>query len=212
MKRLAILMGVISLVCRGDEWLDEIKAEYDFESWAGTTNAFYTTTVPTIDILSLNLPTNDLRASYTYFHNDDFRFQELMVFWGDGHNLLEISARVAPSVLEAQTALIGNFSNFSVSPLPWVTNGLAGDRCYCKYVDSDWGYVAFARNNVFAEVMSYTNTISAFEIAVQLDSAILDASTNVQQRSGMKSDKTLRSRVSSFFRKLFSPNSSKDEK
>ena len=216
MKRLAILMGVISLVCRGDEWLDEIKAEYDFESWAGTTNAFYTKTVTTIDISSLNLPTNGLDISTWYVDDEEARAKMLLLsLEGYGNllgNLLDIRMTFPPSVLGAQTTLMTRFSGITLYPLPWVTNGLAGDRCYCKYVDSDSGYVAFARNNVFAEVISYTNTISAFEIAVQLDSAILDASTNVQQRSGMKSDRTLRSRVSSLFRQLFSPNSSKGAK
>ena len=212
MKRLAILMGVISLVCRGDEWLDEIKAEYDFESWAGTTNAFYTKTAPTIDISSLDLPTNGLDIS-TWYVDDEEAGAKMLLLSSEGYgNLLDIRMAFPPSVLGAQTTLMSRLLDFTLYPLPWVTNGLAGDRCYCKCADSHLGYVAFARNNVFAEVISYTNTISSVAIALQLDSAILDASTNVQQRSGMKSDRTLKSRVSSLFRKLFSPNSSKDAK
>ena len=212
MKRLAILMGVISLVCGGDELLDELDEDYDFESWAGTTNAFYTTTVPTIDISSLNLPTNGLDISTRYVDDEEAGAKMLLLSSEGYGNLLDIRMAFPPSVLGAQTTLMSRLLDFTLYPLPWVTNGLAGDRCYCKCADSHLGYVAFARNNVFAEVISYTNTISSVAIALQLDSAILDASTNVQQRSGMKSDRTLRSRVSSLFRQLFSPNSSKGAK
>ena len=162
--------------------------------------------------MALNLPTNGLDISTKFFHDEEFRVQELLMLVGDGHNLLEISARFEPSVLEAQTELMRTFSEFTMAALFSITNGLAGDRCYYKTKANVFSCVDFTRNNVFVDVVSYTNTISAFEIAAQLDSAILDASTNVQQRSGMKSDRTLRSRVSSLFRKLFSPNSSKDAK
>ena len=220
MKKIGIIsavmnIGFISILtscCRGDDMLDSTKRRYDFESWAGTTNAFYTKTVPTIDISSLDLPTNGLDISTWYVDDEEAGAKMLLLSLEGYGNLLDIRMTFPPSVLGAQTTLMTRFSGITLYPLPWVTNGLAGDRCYCKYVNSDSGYVAFARNNVFAEVISRTNTISAFEIAVQLDSAILDASTNVQQRSGMKRDRTLKSRVSSLFRKLFSPNSSKGAK
>ncbi|MBO7509848.1 MAG: hypothetical protein J6T35_01570, partial [Bacteroidales bacterium] len=100
------------------------------------------------------------------------RENALMVFREpDNSIVLSVMARCSSSVTGAQTEIMRRFSDFSLNPLPWVTNGLAGDRCYYKGASNGCSYVAFSRNNVFVEATSFTNVVSATDIAVQLDAA-----------------------------------------
>ena len=176
------MVCVITMFCRGDAFLDEAMARYDFDSWAGTTNTLYTALAEPIDILSLDLPTNGICTTTKYVDDADAGERQLMLFSPVDKNFqIRIRAKQVATVLDAQTELVRTLSDFALVRLFSATNGLAGDRCYCKFTTNGYGYVAFARNNVFADVLAYTtNQISAADIAARLDSAILDASTNTQ--------------------------------
>ena len=183
MKCLISLFAVFTSACFGDVILDSTMAYYDYDSWVGTTSADYSTIVTNVDILAIDLPTNGLCATARYVGNDGTREKKLLVFSGANDSLLvEVRLRASTNVIIAQSEIMRRLSGFAVAPLPSVTNGLAGDRCYCKFTTNGFGYVAFARNTVFAEATSYTNAISASDIAVQLDAAILNASTNALGR------------------------------
>ena len=179
MIRLSILIVVMSLVCRGDAFLDDIMEDYDFTSWSGTTNASYMANVAAVDISALSLPTNGMSISVKSIDDGERRENALLVFREpDNGIVLSVVVRCSSNVIGAQTEIMRRFSDFSLNPLPWVTNGLAGDRCYYKCASNGYNYVAFARNNVFVEATSFTNVVSATDIAVQLDAAILNVSTN----------------------------------
>ena len=183
MKKLVGIILAGTLLCHGDEFLDDAMELYDFASWAGTTNMLYTTIAQPVDILSINLPTNGLCTTARYVDNERTREKKLLVFSDANDSLLvEVRVRASTKVIIAQSEIMRRLSGFAVAPLPSVTNGLAGDRCYCKFTTNGFGYVAFARNTVFAEATSYTNAISASDIAVQLDATILNASTNAPGR------------------------------
>ena len=96
--------------------------------------------------------------------------------------LMEIKMNFATNVLSAQTELMQYFADLTSVRQHSVTNGLAGDRCYCLTLSNGFSCVEFTRNNVFVDIATYTNSLSAFDIAVQLDAAILNASTNAPGR------------------------------
>ena len=184
MKHAVLLVCAVNMFCRGDAFLDDAMARYDFDSWAGATNALYTASAEPIDILSLDLPTNGIRTTAKYVDDVNAGERRLMLFSPVDKNFqIRIRAKQVATVLEAQTELVRTLSDFALVSLFSATNGLAGDRCYCKFATNGYGYVAFTRNNVFADVLTYTtNRISAADIAIRLDSAILNASTNAPVR------------------------------
>ncbi len=181
-KNVVLMACVITMFCRGDAFLDEAMARYDFDSWAGTTNALYMALAEPLAILSLDLQTNGICPTTKYVDDADAGERRLMLFSPVDKNFqIRIRAKQVATVLDAQTELVRTLSDFALVWLFTATNGLAGDRCYCKFTTNGYGYVAFTRNNVFADVLTYTtNQISAADIAARLDSAILDASTNTQ--------------------------------
>ena len=63
MKKLVGIILAGTLLCHGDEFLDDAMERYDFASWAGTTNMLYTTIAQPVDILSINLPTNGISTT-----------------------------------------------------------------------------------------------------------------------------------------------------
>jgi hypothetical protein len=184
MKKLVGIILAVTLLCQGDEFLDDAMERYDFASWAGTTNMLYTTIAQPVDILSINLPTNGISTTTKYIDDTERHEKQLMVFSpSDKTFLLRIRTGHGATVLDAQNELIRTLSDSATVRLFSVTNGLAGDRCYCKFVPNRFGYVTFARNNIFVEVLAHTtNSISVADIAVQLDAAILNASTNAPGR------------------------------
>ena len=183
MKKLVGIILAVTLLCQGDEFLDDAMERYDFASWAGTTNAIYVSTVPMMDVPTISLPTNGMSISVKSIDDGERRENALLVFREpDNGIVLSVVVRCSSNVIGAQTEIMRRFSDFSLNPLPWVTNGLAGDRCYYKCASNGYNYVAFARNNVFVEATSFTNVVSATDIAVQLDAAILNVSTNAPGR------------------------------
>ena len=183
MKCLISLFAVFAFACFGDGFLDSTMADYEYDSWVGTTSADYLTIVTNVDILAIDLPTNGMSISVKSIDDGERRENALLVFREpDNGIVLSVVVRCSSNVIGAQTEIMRRFSDFSLNPLPWVTNGLAGDRCYYKCASNGYNYVAFARNNVFVEATSFTNVVSATDIAVQLDSAILNASTNAPGR------------------------------
>ena len=183
MKKLVGIILAGTLLCHGDEFLDDAMERYDFASWAGTTNAIYVSTVPMMDVPTISLPTNGMSISVKSIDDGERRENALLVFREpDNGIVLSVVVRCSSNVIGAQTEIMRRFSDFSLNPLPWVTNGLAGDRCYYKCASNGYNYVAFARNNVFVEATSFTNVVSATDIAVQLDAAILNVSTNAPGR------------------------------
>ena len=179
MKKRVVVILVVGFLCHGDEFLDDAMERYDFASWAGTTNAIYVSAVPVMDVPAISLPTNGMSTFVKIMSDPEYREKELLIFSPSNKiQLLEIKMSFATNVLSAQTELMQTFSEFSSPVVLTVTNGLAGDRCYYKTATNGFSCVDFTRNNVLVDVMVYTNSLSAFDIAVQLDAAILNVSTN----------------------------------
>ena len=176
------LVGIIlagTLLCYGDEFLDDAMERYDFASWAGTTNAVYVSAVPMMDVPTVSMPTNGMSAFAKIMSYPECREKDLLIFSPSNKiQLLEIKMSFATNVLSAQTELMQHFADLTLVRQYSVTNGLAGDRCYCLTLPNGFSCVDFTRNNVFVDIAAYTNCLSAFDIAVQLDAAILNASTN----------------------------------
>ncbi len=179
MKKLVGIILAVTLLCRGDEFLDDAMEQYDFASWAGTTNAIYVSTVPMMDVPTISLPTNGLSTFAKIMSDPEHQEKRLLIFSPSNKiQLMEIKMNFATNVLSAQTELMQTFSEFTSPVMHTVTNGIAGDRCYYKAATNGFSCVDFTRNNVLVDVMVYTNSLSAFDIAVQLDAAILNVSTN----------------------------------
>ena len=179
MKKLVGIILTATLLCHGDEFLDDAMERYGFTSWAGTTNAAYVSTVPMVDVPTISMPTNGMSAFAKNMSGPECHEKELLIFSPSNKiQLLEIKMCFATNVLSAQTELMRHFADLTLVRQYSVTNGLAGDRCYCLTLPDGFSCVDFTRNNVFVDIAVYTNCLSAFDIAVQLDSAILNASTN----------------------------------
>ena len=179
----ALLPIVIPLCCSGDEFLDDAMERYDFASWAGTTNAAYVSAVPMMDVPTISLPTNGMSTFAKFMSDSEYQEKDLLIFSPSNKiQLLEIKMCFATNVLSAQTALMQHFADIPLVRQYSVTNGLAGDRCYCLTLPDGFSCVDFTRNNVFVDIAAYTNCLSAFDIAVQLDAAILNVSTNAPGR------------------------------
>ena len=139
MKKLVGIILAGTLLCHGDEFLDDAMERYDFASWAGTTNMLYTTIAQPVDILSINLPTNGISTTTKYIDDTERHEKQLMVFSpSDKTFLLRIRTGHGATVLDAQNELIRTLSDSATVRLFSVTNGLAGDRCYCKFVPNIW--------------------------------------------------------------------------
>jgi len=171
--------AVLLWSCRSEQILDFTMERYSFSSWSGTTNVFYTALVEPMEIDTAAFPTNVLCVSPEYGDSGDRREREMLVFSEPDDLLL---ARVwmgfATNVVMAQTELMRMFSEFTMSAMLTATNGLAGDRCYYRTSTNGFCCVDFTRNNVVVDVAVYTNCLYAFDIARQLDAAILNVSTN----------------------------------
>ena len=179
MKKLVGIILAGTLLCHGDEFLDDAMERYDFASWAGTTNAAYVSAVPMMDVPTISLPTNGMSTFAKFMSDSEYQEKDLLIFSPSNKiQLLEIKMCFATNVLSAQTALMQHFADIPLVRQYSVTNGLAGDRCYCLTLSNGFSCVEFTRNNVFVDIATYTNSLSAFDIAVQLDAAILNVSTN----------------------------------
>ena len=179
MKKLVSIILTVILLCHGDEFLDDAMERYDFASWAGTTNAIYVSTVPMMDVPTISLPTNGMSTFAKITSDPEYQEKRLLIFSPSNRiQLMEIKMNFATNVLSAQTELMQYFADLTSVRQHSVTNGLAGDRCYCLTLSNGFSCVEFTRNNVFVDIATYTNSLSAFDIAVQLDAAILNVSTN----------------------------------
>ena len=98
------------------------------------------------------------------------------------HERIKNGANLLDSNVFQFDFLMQHFADIPLVRQYSVTNGLAGDRCYCLTLPDGFSCVDFTRNNVFVDIAAYTNCLSAFDIAVQLDAAILNVSTNAPGR------------------------------
>ena len=80
MKCLISLFAVFAFACFGDGFLDSTMADYEYDSWVGTTSADYLTIVTNVDILAIDLPTNGLCTTARYVDNERTRDKKLLVF------------------------------------------------------------------------------------------------------------------------------------
>ena len=86
MKKLVGIILAVTLLCQGDEFLDDAMERYDFASWAGTTNAIYVSTVPMMDVPTISLPTNGMSTFAKITSDPEYQEKRLLIFFSIQQN------------------------------------------------------------------------------------------------------------------------------
>ena len=174
-------LTLILLCCRGG-MSKKMSAVYGFEEWrprrsydAVATNWWRSGLLS--GIAGANVATNAFAV----------RPLHLDIVWeGDGQ-IGEGSIRIVETsgFSAAVDAMMQSFSRCSaVQPFPRAQGSIAsiGDVCFTSFPQGSSNSLDFVRNNVYVSIDSDNAAVSC-GIAASVDSAILDASTNVQQRA-----------------------------
>ena len=170
---------ILSECLADDFYLNELKIEYQYDAWAGTTQTNYINLIHNWNFDIFNYGATNNYAQPTL--SDDPNF-----YWGiyilQPTNLLcnvDLRFIEASSILNAHEMLMKHFSGCTATqPFPTGASiGInIGDHCYTGYPIGSTNSISFVRNNMFICISSGDPPESVYEIANKIDQQLLTIS------------------------------------
>lgn len=183
MKRSAMiaLMEITVLVsaslAQDAEILADVKVDYGFAAWVGTTVTNYsslvTNWIPNFSEIGV---TNHVWSRVGTYTNSTKDSQYDFAPTNDSSVIVSLQIMERDCVSNAHEALVSNLSRCSLATI-FPDNSLVGDKCLVYRTNSP-ACLWFSRNNVCIALSANNTNYSVFGVAATFDHQLLNISTN----------------------------------